>query len=97
MLKKKWTFLSNHGHVLVYVAEHPQSTTQHIAEKARLSIRAVQEILGDLAEEGYLTRERVGRSNRYGINLDKPLRHHLEKNRNVSDLLQALGIGVRGR
>ena len=97
MAKKKWTFLSNHGHILAYVAEHPQSTTQYIAQRARLSIRAVQNILDDLEEGGYLTREKVGRGNQYGINPDKPLRHHLENGRSVSNLLEALGIEVSRR
>jgi DNA-binding IclR family transcriptional regulator len=95
MVKKKWTFLSNHGHVFAYVAEHPQSTTQYVAQKAGLSIRAVHSILDDLEEEGYLTRNRVGRSNHYGINSKKPLRHRLEKHHSIGDVLRALRIEVR--
>ena len=97
MKKKKWTFLSNHGRIFTYVAEHPQATTQFMAEKARLSIRAVQTILGDLEEEGYIAREKVGRGNRYEIKPDKPLRHRLEKHHKIGVILQALGIEVRKR
>ncbi len=94
MPTKKWTFLSNHGHVFAYIAEHPQSTTQYIAQKAGLSIRAVQIIIDDLEEEGYISKKKNGRSNHYEINSDKPLRHRLEKKHNVGNILHALGINV---
>jgi predicted transcriptional regulator len=95
MVDKTWTFLSNHGHVFAYVAKHPQSTTQFIAQKASLSIRAVHVILDDLEKEGYITRTKIGRNNHYTIKPDKPLRHRLEKKHNVSDILYALGIKIR--
>jgi len=95
MKKKKWTFLSNHGHVFAYIAEHPQSTTQYIAHKADLSIRAVQNILDDLEEEGYITREKVGRANRYIIIAGKPMRHRLERKHSINKVLQALGMELR--
>jgi DNA-binding transcriptional ArsR family regulator len=92
MTNKKWTLFSNHGHVLAFVAEHPQATTQFIAQSGGLSIRAVQNILQDLEEDGYLTKAKVGRNNLYRVNPEKPLRHRLERHHNVSSLLQALGI-----
>ena len=95
MKKKKWTILSNHGRMLAYVAEHPQVTTQSMAEKAGLSIRAVQTILNDLEEEGYIGRERIGRCNRYQVNPERPLRHRLEGHRSVGGMLLALGVKVR--
>jgi predicted transcriptional regulator len=95
--KKKWTFLSNHGRIFTYVAEHPHATTQSIAEKADLSIRAVQTILDDMEEEGYIARERIGRGNLYTVNPDKPLRHRLEKHHKIGVILQALGIEVKSR
>ena len=45
MAGKKWTFLSNHGHVFAYVAQYPQSTIEEIAFKAGLSVWGVQKIL----------------------------------------------------
>lgn len=95
MNKRNWTFLSNHGRIFVYVAEHQQATTQFMAGKAGLSIRAVQTILDDLVEEGYIVREKLGRHNRYEINPEKPLRHRLERHHNVGDVLKALHVEVR--
>jgi DNA-binding transcriptional ArsR family regulator len=79
------------------VAKHPQVTTQFMAEKAGLSIRVVQTILDDLEEEGYITRQRVGRGNRYGINPEKHLRHRLERHCIVGDMLSALKANIKER
>ena len=95
MKKKKWTFLSNHGRILAYVNEHPGATTQSMANKAGLSVAGVQNILGDLEEEGYLTRTKVGRSNHYRTNPERPMRHRLERHHSVGEVLLALGVERR--
>jgi DNA-binding transcriptional ArsR family regulator len=88
---KKWTFLSNHLRVLAYLTDHPETTNQSLAYKVGLSIRAIQIILDDLEKGGYLTRERIGRNNRYEVNPEKPLRHRLDKHHSIGDILHALG------
>jgi predicted transcriptional regulator len=92
MKKGEWTFLTNHGRLLAYIAKHPQSTAQGIAQEAGLSIRAVQKIITDLEEGGYLARHREGRRNRYTINPGMPMRHPLERDHSVGDVLLALGL-----
>jgi len=52
--------------------------------------RGVQKIVADLVHEGYLTRERVGRRNRYTVNPDIALRHPLESHQSVGELLAAV-------
>jgi hypothetical protein len=47
--------------------------------------RAVQRIVADLEEGGYLSRE--GRRNRYEVHQDSPLRHSVESHREVGVLL----------
>jgi DNA-binding IclR family transcriptional regulator len=95
MAKKKWTFLSNHGLIFAYLSEHPQATEQALAYNAGLSIRGVQVIVGNLEEEGYLTREKVGRKNRYTIHPELPMRHRLEHRHAVSRLLESLGFKIK--
>jgi DNA-binding MarR family transcriptional regulator len=95
MVKKHWTFLSNHGRVFIYLAGHPGITTQSLAYKTGLSIRAVQMILDDLEAGGYLSREKIGRNNRYEIHSERSLRHRLEKHRTVGDVFLALGTKTR--
>ena len=82
-----WTFLSNHGHVLVCIAEDPGIHGRDIAARVGVTERAAQSIIADLVAEGYVTRTRVGRRNRYEIHPDLPLRHPVESGHSVGELL----------
>jgi len=86
-----WTFLTNHAHVLVCVAENPDMLGREIAREVGISERAVQGIISDLVEAGYLNRERAGRRNHYTINTEGALRHPLEDDHTVGELLTMLG------
>ena len=83
-----WTFLSNHGHILLSIARDPNIRVREIARSVGITERAVQRIVLDLEEQGYLVRERVGRRNRYQVVTDLPLRHPIEAHRNIGDLLE---------
>jgi hypothetical protein len=52
--------------------------------------RATQGIVSDLVEAGYVSRTRVGRRNRYAVRDDLPLRHPLEHDQAVGNLLQVV-------
>ena len=95
MKQKRWMFLSNHGHVFTYITKHPRSTAEETARKINLSLRGVQNILTDLNEAGYLEKVREGRSNRYIVHTELPLRHKLEREHTIGDILQALGCDNR--
>ena len=84
---RSWTFLSNHGHVLLSVADDPDARIRDIAERVGITERAAQLIIGDLVEAGYVTRTRVGRRNSYRIAAERPFRHPAESGRNVDDLV----------
>lgn len=86
-----WTFLTNHAHVLVCIAEDPGARGRDIAARVGITERAVQAILADLVTDGYVTRTRVGRRNRYTLHVDQPLRHPLERDRTVGQLLAGVG------
>lgn len=88
---RHWTFLTNHAHVLVCIAENPDMRGREIAEQVGISERAVQGIISDLVEAGYVRRERAGRRNHYTINLAGDLRHPLEEDHTVGELLAMLG------
>ncbi|HEX6418114.1 MAG TPA: winged helix-turn-helix domain-containing protein [Acidimicrobiales bacterium] len=89
--KPGWTFLTNHGHVLVCIAQEPDIRGRDIAERVGITERAAQAIVADLVEAGYVTRTRVGRRNHYTVNVDAPLRHPLEQEHSVGELLSMLG------
>lgn len=86
-----WTFLTNHAHVLVCIAEDPDVRGRDIATLVGITERAAQAIVADLVAEGCVTRTKVGRRNRYTINSDAPLRHPLEHDHTIGELLVALG------
>lgn len=86
----EWTFLSNHGHVLVCLALDPQSRLRDIAARVGITERAVQGILRNLEDAGYVLKERVGRRNSYTVNGDQPFRHPLEARVPVGDFLRLI-------
>jgi DNA-binding MarR family transcriptional regulator len=88
---RAWTFLSNHGHVLMCIAATPDARLRQIAERVGITERATQRILGDLVDGGYVSRARVGRRNSYTVNRDLPLRHPVESHHTVGDLIELVG------
>ena len=85
--RHRWTFLSNHAHVLICLARDPDVRLRDVASLIGITERAVQKILADLEAEGLVQRHREGRRNSYDLSLNQPLRHPLEKHRQVDDLV----------
>ena len=73
-----WTFLTNHGHVLVCLAADPDMVLRDVATRVGITERAVQQIVKDLEQAGVIARVRVGRRNRYVICGERGFRHTLE-------------------
>ncbi|MFP4235602.1 MAG: helix-turn-helix transcriptional regulator [Nitriliruptoraceae bacterium] len=90
-----WTFLTNHSHVFICLARDPELRIRDLAALVGITERAVQSILRDLEEGGYVTRRKVGRRNRYVLHPDHPMRHPVEASHDVQDLLDAL-VDVNG-
>ncbi|WP_163780451.1 helix-turn-helix transcriptional regulator [Myxococcus vastator] len=82
-----WTFLTNHAHVLLCIAADPEVRLRDVASRVGITERAVQRIVSDLEEGGYLQREREGRRNHYTVRADLPLRHPVERHRSVASLI----------
>lgn len=85
-----WTFLSNHSHVVLCLAKDPQLRMRDVAERVGITERAVQRIVAELADAGYITRTRDGRRNRYEINGDRPLRHSVEGHQSLDALIRLM-------
>lgn len=85
-----WTFLTNHAHVLLSIAADPQIRIRDLAERVGITERAVQRIIADLEEGGYLEHERDGRRNVYRVREGMPLRHPIERHRKVAVLLEII-------
>ena len=82
-----WTLFSNYGHVLVCLARDNESRLRDVATDVGITERAVQKIVRELQDEGYITVRKHGRRNRYRINTRKGLRHSLESHCSVGKLL----------
>jgi len=87
---RSWTFLTNHAHVLLTVTASPDIRLREIADLVGITERTAMQIVVDLEEAGYITKERQGRRNHYTVSDDQPLRHPLEDHHNVGRLLSAL-------
>jgi DNA-binding Lrp family transcriptional regulator len=82
-----WTFLTNHGHVVLCLAADPTTTVRELALRVGITERAALRIIGELEDGGVLTRTREGRRNRYTLHEHAPLRHELERHCRVGDLI----------
>lgn len=91
---RSWTFLSNHGHVLLCLARDPERRMRDIADEVGITERSVQRIISDLEAGGCLVREKIGRRNSYRVVPGAPLRHALERHRTVGDLVELVARGA---
>ena len=90
-----WTFLSNHGHVLVCLAKDPNARTRDVADAVGITERAVQQIVSDLVQQGYLLKEKVGRRNRYSVVMAAHFRHDLESELTLGEFVSLVASRVR--
>ena len=82
-----WTFLSNHGHVLVHLSRYPDSLVREIAEAVGITERSTQAILADLQDAGYVKIIKKGRRNTYKVNTNRKFRHPSEATESIGSLL----------
>ncbi len=85
-----WTFLTNHAHVLLCIARDESSRLRDVAEQVGITERAVRRIVLELATGGYVVKRRLGRRNSYEINPCLALRHSLEHEHTIGQLLDLL-------
>ena len=93
----RWTFLTNHGHVLVCIAQNPDVRISEIADKVGIGERAAHRIVGDLVDGGYVARRKDGRRNTYTVDFSQPLRHPLEADHTVGEIFREITGMRRGR
>ena len=88
----RWTFLTTHGTVLLYIADHPDDTMHSVAHALELSERTTAAVIADLRATGYLSVERRGRNNHYAVDASMPLRRSPHAQFSVRALLGALSV-----
>ena len=92
-----WTFLTNHAMILGCISRHPRMTGLELANSVGITERAVRKAIVDLLEEGYITKTKEGRHNRYRVAPDQPLRLSAHQQTDVGELLKVLGWKDRRR
>lgn len=85
-----FSFLTNHGRVLLCIAEDPQQRMRDIAANIEITERAAQRIVADLVENGYLDRTREGRRNSYTVRTDLPVAIEAQRDVELGALLDVL-------
>jgi len=90
MPKHKWTFITNHAALLTLLDREEQLTSREIAQALGITERSVVRIIKDLESDGYVTKRREGRENRYIVNKDLPLRREDQQEVQVRELLDLI-------
>jgi MarR family len=85
-----WTFLTYHARVLLLVAHDPEVRLRDIAASLNITERSAFGIVTDLAEAGYVVKEKDGRRNRYHIQAHLPLPEPDGRERTVGEVLALL-------
>jgi predicted transcriptional regulator len=87
-----WTFLTNHTQVLLCIARDPAVRLRDVAAEVGITERAVQRIVRELVEAGFLEKRRVGRRNHYDVNRAGAMRHRAQAGRDIGALLDLLEL-----
>jgi hypothetical protein len=85
-----WTFLTNHARVLLCIAHDPGVRLRDIAASLGITERSAFGIVTDLADAGYVVKQKDGRRNRYEIQTHLPLPEPTSRERTVGEVLALL-------
>jgi hypothetical protein len=89
---KNWTLITNHGAVLLWLAENSRSTMREMSEGIGVTERQVARIVADLVDAQMLHVVRRGRSNVYSLNPEVHLRHPVLAHLPLQRLLEVLNV-----
>lgn len=85
--ERHWTLLTNHGRILLLIAQESDVRIRDLADAAGVTERTAQTIVTDLENAGYIRRSREGRRNVYSVNRRQPFRHPAESGHRVGELI----------
>jgi hypothetical protein len=89
-MAEEWSFLTNHGRVLLCIAHDPGVRLREIAGTLDISERTAYAIVADLTAAGYVLKKRDGRRNRYAIQHRRRLPEPSLRERTVGEFLELL-------
>jgi DNA-binding MarR family transcriptional regulator len=82
-----WGFLTNHGRALLCIAQDPGVRLRDIAATLGVAERSAYSIVTDLADAGYIVKERDGRRNRYRIQRHLRFREPTSREKTIGEVL----------
>jgi DNA-binding MarR family transcriptional regulator len=85
-----WGFLTKHGRALVCIAHDPGVRLRDIATELDVTERSAYGIVNDLAEAGYVVKDKDGRRNRYQVQAHLPLREAIGREPTIGEVLELL-------
>ena len=85
-----WSFLTNHGRALLFIAHDPEARLRDLAGALDVTERTAYGIVVDLTEAGYVVKEKEGRRNRYSIQAHLPVRDSIIRERTIGEVLDVL-------
>ena len=85
-----WSFLTNHGRVLLCIAHDPGVRLRDIAASVGITERSAYAIVTDLAAAGYAVKQKDGRRNRYQIQAHLPLPETDSRERTIGQIVALL-------
>src|SRR5690348_12817600 len=89
-MKREWGFLTNHARALLCIARDPGARLRDIADALDITERSAFAIVTNLADAGYIVKEREGRRNRYEIAYEQPIREQTARERTVGEVVALL-------
>jgi predicted ArsR family transcriptional regulator len=89
---KSWHFVTSHTQVLLCLARNSDVRLRDVAQTVGITERAAQRIVSDLAEAGYVTRQRIGRRNHYTVDRSARMRHPSQLAHEIGQLLDLLHV-----
>jgi hypothetical protein len=90
-----WSFLTNHARVLLCIARDPGMRLRDLAASLGITERSAHGIVTDLAEAGYVLKQKDGRRNRYQIQAHLPLPEPTSQEPAIGEVLALLaGAGA---
>jgi predicted DNA-binding transcriptional regulator YafY len=86
----QWNLLTNHGRVLLYIADDPEARLRDIAANLDITERSVYRVINEMSDAGYLVKEREGRRNRYEVQPRSPVQDPPVRGHSLADALREL-------
>jgi DNA-binding MarR family transcriptional regulator len=86
----EFAFLTSHGKALLLIAHDRRIRIRDLANRLGMTERATQRIVADLANTGYIDREREGRRTLYTVKTHLPLGLPIQRDIDIGALLAIL-------